>query len=173
MAQRRNKPRHALYGLAAGAQAFGTSVASGLEGLALKPIEGAESGGAGGFFKGVGKGLVGIVTKPVVGVFDFASTATQGIRNTTTVFEGADIDRIRLPRFTAADGVLRVSFCVVRPRRSLALQRLTQFANTQPFSGREALGQSWLKDLENGKYFNETYVAHLGATALNPPYPNR
>lgn len=44
----------------------------------MKPIEGAEQGGAGGFFKGVGKGLVGIVTKPVVGVFDFASTATQG-----------------------------------------------------------------------------------------------
>lgn len=108
MALRRNKPRHALYGLAAGAQALGTSFASGLEGLALKPIEGAESGGAGGFFKGIGKGLVGAVTKPVVGVFDFASTATQGIRNTTTVFEGNDIDRIRLPRFIAADGVLRV-----------------------------------------------------------------
>ncbi|CED84268.1 Vacuolar protein sorting-associated protein [Phaffia rhodozyma] len=137
LTQRKNKPRHALYGIAAGAQAFGTSVASGLEGLALKPLEGAESGGAGGFFKGVGKGLVGIVTKPVVGVFDFASTATQGIRNTTTVFDANDIDRVRLPRFVAADGVLR------------------------PFSGRESLGQSWLKDLENGKYFNEIYVAHL------------
>lgn len=53
--QRRNKPRHALYGFAAGAQAFGSSVASGLEGVVLKPLEGAESGGAGGFFKGVGK----------------------------------------------------------------------------------------------------------------------
>ena len=75
----------------------------------MKPIEGAEQGGAGGFFKGVGKGLVGIVTKPVVGVFDFASTATQGIRNTTTVFDGGELERSRLTRYIAPDGILRVS----------------------------------------------------------------
>lgn len=64
----------------------------------MKPIEGAETGGAVGFFKGVGKGLVGFVitprysgksiayrlcsssavTKPVVGVFDLASNVTEG-----------------------------------------------------------------------------------------------
>ena len=64
------------YGVTAGAEAFATSVASGLEGvvvsvkvaifayadtniLQVKPIEGAESEGAKGFFKGIGKGLVG------------------------------------------------------------------------------------------------------------------
>jgi vacuolar protein sorting-associated protein 13A/C len=47
------------YGVAAGAEAFATSVASGMEGILMKPIEGAESGGAAGFFKGVGKGVVG------------------------------------------------------------------------------------------------------------------
>lgn len=31
----------------------------------------------------------------------------------------------------------------------------------QPYSEREALGQNWLKNVENGKYFNEIYVAHL------------
>lgn len=31
----------------------------------------------------------------------------------------------------------------------------------QPYSEREALGQNWLKNVENGKYFGETYVAHL------------
>lgn len=60
-----------------------------------------------------------------------------GIRNTTTVFDQTGIDRVRLPRFTASDGVLR------------------------PYSEREALGQNWLKNVENGRYFSETYVAHL------------
>lgn len=44
----------------------------------MKPIEGAESGGAFGFVKGVGKGMVGFVTKPVVGFFDLASNITEG-----------------------------------------------------------------------------------------------
>ena len=65
------------YGVTAGAEAFASSVVSGVEGVVvsfnleasikllnltnvkLKPIEGAESEGAKGFFKGVGKGLIG------------------------------------------------------------------------------------------------------------------
>lgn len=77
----------------------------------MKPIEGAESGGAFGFFKGVGKGMLGYVpisltrlptyvgrravTKPVIGVFDLASNVSEGIRNTTTVFDRAERDRVR------------------------------------------------------------------------------
>ncbi|KAF8216245.1 hypothetical protein K438DRAFT_1748990 [Mycena galopus ATCC 62051] len=104
--QRRNKPRHAIYGVAAGGEALASSVASAMEGVLMKPIEGAESGGAFGFFKGVGKGLVGAsaVTKPVVGVFDLASNVSEGIRNTTTVFDVAARDRVRLPRHVSADG---------------------------------------------------------------------
>lgn len=79
MRQARNKPKHALYGLTAGAGSLVTSVASGFEGLARKPVEGAESGGAVGFVKGFGKGLVGLATKPVVGVFDLASNVTEGM----------------------------------------------------------------------------------------------
>ncbi|TCD71537.1 hypothetical protein EIP91_008918 [Steccherinum ochraceum] len=137
MNQRRNKPRHAIYGVATGAEAFANSVASGIEGVLLKPIEGAESEGAKGFFKGVGKGLVGVVTKPVIGVFDLASNVAEGVRNTTTVFDNPARDRVRLPRHVPADGVL------------------------VPFSEREATGQYWMKDLENGAYRNELYVAHI------------
>jgi vacuolar protein sorting-associated protein 13A/C len=36
MNQRRNKPRHAIYGVAAGAEAFATSVASGMEGIVVR-----------------------------------------------------------------------------------------------------------------------------------------
>ncbi len=137
MSRFRNKPKHALYGITTGANSFFTSVASGFEGLALKPLEGAEQGGAGGFLKGVGKGLVGAITKPAVGVFDLASNVTEGMRNTTLVFDQNDIDRVRLPRFIASDGIVR------------------------PYSEREALGQTWLKNVDNGRFMKEHYVAHV------------
>lgn len=137
MSRFRNKPRHALYGITAGANSFFTSVASGFEGLALRPLEGAEQGGAGGFLKGVGKGLVGAITKPAVGVFDLASNVTEGMRNTTMVFDQNDIDRVRLPRYIGSDGIVR------------------------PYSDREALGQTWLKNVDNGRLMKDSYVAHV------------
>lgn len=62
---------------------------------------------------------------------------TEGIRNTTTVFDQEGLDRVRLTRYIGRDGIVR------------------------PYSQREALGQFWLKQLDNGKHFNEEYVAHL------------
>ncbi|KAG6900136.1 hypothetical protein C0993_002481 [Termitomyces sp. T159_Od127] len=137
MAQRRNKPRHAIYGVAAGGEAFANSVTSAMEGVLMKPIEGAGSEGPIGFFKGVGKGLIGVVTKPVIGVFDLASNVSEGIRNTTTVFDSPRRERVRLPRHVPADKVLR------------------------PYSAREALGQYWMRDLSNGAYRHESYIAHI------------
>lgn len=61
----------------------------------------------------------------------------EGVKNTTTVFDQDGLDRIRLTRFIAIDGIVR------------------------PFSQREALGQFWLKTVDDGKYFNEDYIAHL------------
>ncbi|KAI1084297.1 vacuolar protein sorting-associated protein 13 [Whalleya microplaca] len=133
----RNRPKHALFGVTAGANSFFTSVASGLGGVARKPLEGAEQEGAVGFFKGVGKGFIGLATKPAVGVFDLASNVSEGIRNTTTVFDGSELDRVRIARFVPADGIVR------------------------PYNQREALGQFWLKQVDNGKYFSENYIAHL------------
>ncbi|KAJ2900637.1 hypothetical protein MKZ38_002296 [Zalerion maritima] len=133
----RNRPKHALYGVTAGANSFFTSVASGVGGLARKPLEGAEQEGALGFFKGVGKGMLGFATKPAIGVLDMASNVSEGIRNTTTVFDGSELDRVRIPRFIPADGVVR------------------------PYNQREALGQMWLKGVDGGRYFDEQYIAHL------------
>jgi vacuolar protein sorting-associated protein 13A/C len=48
-----------------------------------------------------------------------------------------DISPVRLPRFVGRDDILK------------------------PYQQREALGQSWLKELEGGKYFDDEYVAHL------------
>ena len=47
------------------------------------------------------------------------------------------LDRVRIPRFIPNDGIVR------------------------PYNQREALGQFWLKQVDNGKYFDENYIAHL------------
>ncbi|KAL5628611.1 hypothetical protein BROUX41_003359 [Berkeleyomyces rouxiae] len=133
----RNRPKHALYGVTAGANSLLTSVASGVGGLAKKPWEGAEQEGALGFLKGVGKGVIGFATKPAIGVLDLASNVSEGIRNTTTVFDGSELEQVRKPRFIPSDGIVR------------------------PFNEREALGQYWLKQVDNGRFFDENYIAHL------------
>ncbi|KAF9888012.1 hypothetical protein FE257_009402 [Aspergillus nanangensis] len=140
MSKYRNRPKHALYGITAGGNAFATSLASGIGGLARHPLQGAEEGGVGGFFQGVGKGLLGLATKPAIGAFDLASSLAEGVRNTTTVFDAEGLDRVRLTRFIGTDGIVR------------------------PYSQREALGQFWLKTADDGKYFNEDYIAHLELT---------
>lgn len=141
MSRSRNRPKHALYGITSGGNAFASSLASGIGGLARAPMQGAEKEGAAGFVKGVGKGLLGLATKPAIGAFDLASNLAEGVKNTTTVFDQEGLDRVRLPRFIAMDGIVR------------------------PYSQREALGQFWLKTIDNGKYFNDSYIAHLELNA--------
>lgn len=142
LAKFRNKPRHALYGLTAAGSSFFTGVTSGVEGLALRPLEGAEQNGAAGFVSGIGKALVGLATKPAVGIFDAASNLTTGVKNSMSLFDG-EIDRVRLPRFIAADGIIR------------------------PYSSREALGQVWLRSADNGRLVKEHYVAHVDLGSTN------
>ncbi|OCK84928.1 vacuolar protein sorting-associated protein 13 [Lepidopterella palustris CBS 459.81] len=137
MSRSRNRPKHALYGITSGGNAFASSMASGIGGLARHPIQGAEKEGVAGFVKGVGKGLFGLPTKAAIGAFDLASNMAEGVRNTTTVFDQDGLDRVRLTRFIGQDGIVR------------------------PYSQRESLGQFWLKTLDNGKYFHEDYIAHL------------
>jgi len=137
MARARNRPKHALYGVTSGGNAFASSIASGIGGLALHPIQGAEKEGVAGFVKGLGKGVLGAVTKPVIGAFDLASNVAEGVRNTTTVFDQDGLDRVRLLRYIDRDGIVHA------------------------YSQREALGQSWLRSMDNGKYFSDDYVAHL------------
>ncbi len=137
MAKSRNRPKHALYGVTSGGNAFATSMASGIGGLARHPMQGAEKEGLPGFVKGVGKGFLGLATKPAIGAFDLASNMAEGVRNTTTVFDQEGLDRVRLSRYIGRDGIVR------------------------PYAQREALGQFWLKTMDNGKYFDEDYIAHL------------
>ncbi|KAG1472650.1 hypothetical protein G6F56_001412 [Rhizopus delemar] len=131
----RNRPTHAVGGVTQGVGYFGASLASGITGLVTNPMEGASENGAVGFVGGIGKGLVGAITKPVAGLFDMTSNITAGIRETATS-DGKVILRERLPRFIGQDGILI------------------------PYSQREALGQLWLKEVNDGHFFNDAYVAH-------------
>jgi vacuolar protein sorting-associated protein 13A/C len=70
-------------------------------------------------------------------MFDFASNVSEGVRNTTTLFDREALDRFRRPRFIAKDGVVR---------------QYTTF---------EADGQYALRQASDGKYFRENYVFHL------------
>ena len=74
MSKSRNRPKHALYGVTAGGNAFASSLASGIGGLARHPLQGAEKEGFEGFFKGVGKAAIGLPTKTAIAAFDLASS---------------------------------------------------------------------------------------------------
>ncbi|KAJ1339754.1 hypothetical protein BSLG_005660 [Batrachochytrium salamandrivorans] len=92
----RNRPRHVVYGIMSGAASLIRSVTSGVTGVVSQPLKGAHEAGIEGFFKGLGKGLVGVVAKPMIGVMDLATSVSEGIKNTTTVFD-TELDRQRLP----------------------------------------------------------------------------
>ncbi|KAG0003109.1 hypothetical protein BGZ80_007728 [Entomortierella chlamydospora] len=136
MGNQRNAPKHALSGLSQGATSLANGFVSGVTGIVEQPLVGAQNGGVEGFFKGVGIGLVGAVTKPLVGVFDFTTNVTSGIRNTTTVFD-KDVQRKRTPRHVPKNGILTL------------------------YDPSKALGQYWLKQVDSGKYFYDDYIAHL------------
>lgn len=135
--QRRNRPKHALYGFKSGADSFFESILSGVTGIASAPLEGAKAEGAGGFFKGLGKGFIGLPTKTAIGFFDLASNVSEGIRNTTTVFDTDGLEKVRLPRSISYDQVIRA------------------------FSTRDSQGQFWLKTLDGGRFLSQTYLAHI------------
>jgi vacuolar protein sorting-associated protein 13A/C len=133
----RNKPTYAVAGITTGASTFAKSLVSGVTGIIEQPIKGAEQEGVGGFFKGIGRGIVGAVTKPVVGVFDMASNVTEGIKNSAASFHGHILERSRLPRHIGRDGIIR------------------------PFNQREAAGAMLLTQVQDGAFYNDSYVAHL------------
>jgi vacuolar protein sorting-associated protein 13A/C len=92
-----NKPKHVFEGIGRGLLSFGRGIFDGISGLVTQPIKGSQQEGAAGFFKGMGRGFAGVVVKPVVGALDLASKTTEGIKNTTDLFQPS-VNRKRLPR---------------------------------------------------------------------------
>ncbi|CAG8516340.1 7059_t:CDS:10 [Ambispora leptoticha] len=106
--------------------------------------------GANSFITSIESGIEGLVRKPIEGVEkEGAAGLVKGFgkglvgfvtKPVVGVFDLAsnnDIAPVRLPRYVGRDGILR------------------------PYDLKEAEGQYLLKEIEDGKYFNEEYLAHL------------
>jgi hypothetical protein len=101
----KSRPIGIRQGVRQGSSALAHGVKEGVTGVIAAPYQGAASHGLSGFFKGVGQGLVGVVVKPTAGIFDMASRASEGIRNTTSLSE-VHMERRRFPRVISPDGIL-------------------------------------------------------------------
>eukprot|EP01114_Cavostelium_apophysatum_P004048 TRINITY_DN1418_c0_g1_i1.p1 TRINITY_DN1418_c0_g1~~TRINITY_DN1418_c0_g1_i1.p1 ORF type:complete len:3212 (-),score=1062.70 TRINITY_DN1418_c0_g1_i1:26-9661(-) len=129
-----DKPKHAAEGVFMGAKEFGKGLAEGIGGLVYQPIKGSKKEGVKGFFKGIGKGLVGVGVKPVVGAIDLVSKTTEGIKNTTTVFD-KKVERVRPPRYIGLDNTL------------------------SSYAEKESRGLQFLNRLNDGQYRGEAFTA--------------
>ncbi|KAG6976885.1 hypothetical protein JG688_00000902 [Phytophthora aleatoria] len=94
---RRRHVRGLREGLVQGSRELSLGVYEGVAGLVLNPMRGAQESGAVGFVKGTITGIIGLPVKPVAGIFDFASRATQGVRN-RSLQNGQNVRRVRRPR---------------------------------------------------------------------------
>ncbi|CAI5733680.1 unnamed protein product [Hyaloperonospora brassicae] len=94
---RRHHVRGLREGLVQGSRELSLGVYEGVAGLMLNPMRGAHESGAVGFVRGTITGIIGLPVKPVAGIFDFASRATQGVRN-RSLQNGQNMGRVRRPR---------------------------------------------------------------------------
>ena len=82
---------------------FGFS--KGLSGLFVDPIIEGKQFGVSRAIQSTAKGFIGLFIKPAIGVVDFATKTTEGIKNTTTFFDYF-ITRYRPPRSFSFDRLL-------------------------------------------------------------------
>ncbi|KAI9907362.1 hypothetical protein PsorP6_004651 [Peronosclerospora sorghi] len=94
---RRRHVRGLREGLMQGSRELSLGVYEGVAGLVLNPMRGAHESGAVGFVRGTITGIIGLPVKPVAGIFDFASRATQGVRNRSLQNQRSK-RRVRRPR---------------------------------------------------------------------------
>jgi hypothetical protein len=94
---RRRHVRGVREGLVQGSRELSLGLYEGVAGLVLNPMRGAQESGAVGFVRGTITGIIGLPVKPVAGIFDFASRATQGVRN-RSLQNGQNMRRVRRPR---------------------------------------------------------------------------
>jgi vacuolar protein sorting-associated protein 13A/C len=73
----------------------------------------------------------------MVGMVDLATNVTEGIRNTTTVFDDNDVSRVRFTRHVGRDKIIRV------------------------YDQRKAYGQNLVRNASNGRFAGDEYIAHI------------
>jgi len=76
------QPEHVGEGLRMGARTMAYGFGSGLKGIVMDPVRGAQERGAKGFMRGLGTGLVGLAVKPAAGTLSCLSQTSKGIAHT-------------------------------------------------------------------------------------------
>ena len=92
-------------GLGASAKDVGASIVRGIRGVFVDPLAGARRAGLLGFIKGVATGVAGLAARPISGLLNFSSKAFLSIRDAAS--RDLVLGRQRAPRFFAPDAVLR------------------------------------------------------------------
>jgi hypothetical protein len=82
--RRARQPKHMAAGVGDAGLTIGRGIVDGVAGVFISPLEGAKEDGFRGLGKGVMRGLIGLAVKPLTGVFDAATSLSEGIRNTAT-----------------------------------------------------------------------------------------
>jgi len=137
------KAQHIGEGIVYGLTDLSVGLYKGITGIVAEPIKGAQREGGLGFLKGVGRGLTGVVLKPAVGAVDLITRTTEGIKNTTTIFDAKLKARIRPPRFFGSDNLITI------------------------FNLQASLGQEIMSTANGGQYLNEYYDFHYFTTKKN------
>jgi hypothetical protein len=83
----------------------GASIVRGIRGVFVDPLAGARRAGLLGFIKGVATGVAGLAARPISGLLNFSSKAFLSIRDAAS--RDLVLGRQRPPRFFAPDAVLR------------------------------------------------------------------
>ena len=133
----RDKPLHVAQGIAFGLRDFGLGCFQGIGGIVYEPLRGAYDERLPGMVKGIGRGAIGFGLKPMIGVVDFVTRTTEGIRNTATYWDEIRRGRVRPPRYFGRDKVLE-TYSMVKSR-----------------------GQELLFTIDHGKYRKYFYVHHI------------
>lgn len=128
---RRMKKTHSMSeGFYVGTRELGRSIIDGLTGVVASPYQGWKEDGTAGAVQGLGKGIIGLALKPAVGVFDLASRATEGIRNTAFGSEAGERDgihRSRVPRAFGRSNLL-LPFALLEAAAQFLADKVTKFS---------------------------------------------
>jgi len=107
----RGPVRSAGQGISMAVESVAQGALTGLTGLMLQPMSGAQRDGFGGFARGLFSGVTGAIARPLVGAIDAASLVAEGLAASSATSQDDELQvfsalqrRARLPRAFGAHG---------------------------------------------------------------------
>jgi hypothetical protein len=145
VAQRANNVGEGFY---LGMRELGSGFVSGMRGVFVQPIADARKDGAAGLIRGVLRGVVGAAIKPTVGLIDFGTRITQGVKNQVLGDGDRVTERARRARHFGVDGRLEAYSAHHAYGRWLLLSVIEQ----RPKKQRAAAAEAYVHhvDMEHG-----------------------